>query len=701
MSFLLRLLLGLSPALILFSGIARAVDASEEEDLALVYGDKSMISVATGKAQSLRRAPAVASVITAEEIRAQGFTDIDQVMETIPGMHVSRGAILYFPAYLMRGIGGGSVTNPHILVLQNGIPMTTAYTGDKGQALWHAISVENISRIEVIRGPGSALYGADAFSGVINIITKTADEIAGTSLGVGLGSFRTRDAWILHGGTWGPFKVAAYLRAGNTDGQHELVAADAQTRNDSLFGSKASLAPGGVRTGVNPVDANLDLSMGDWRWRSSLLHRDGLQVGAGVSSALDFSGIAFVERVTSDLSWSSRDLAPGWEAGASLSYLYHAEQSSLQLLPPGARLPTGLFPNGMIGGPNRWERQFRLSAFATYAAWANHQLRIGLGHDDVNLYRTQTIKNFLLSPAGVPIPTGPVIDYSQIQPHILPTRRQNDYLYLQDEWNLAKDWTVTAGLRHDRYSDFGNTTNPRLALVWDASHNLTAKFLYGRAFRAPAFNESSGLNPVANGNPGLKPERIATTEIALSWQANKDVLLNVNLFRYNMQDIIRAVPNTVPGTGSTFFNTGQQKGDGLEAELRWDISASLKVQANYSYQNATDENSHADAGYTPHHHLYAKADWQIGSGFAVSPQVNWVADRRRAAGDLRPPVADYTSLDLSLRSLRERGKWEWTATIRNLFNADIREPSIAPGLAIPYDLPMAPRSIYLQVVYKM
>lgn len=693
--------LPLCAVLALLSGAAHAAGTIEEEELALVYGDKSMISIATGKALSLRRAPAVASVITAEDIHAQGFTDIDQVMETIPGMHVSRSAITYFPVYMMRGIGGGGVTNPHILVLQNGIPMTTSYTGDKGQMLWHGISVENISRIEIIRGPGSALYGADAYSGVINIITKTADEIPGTLLGAGFGSFRTRDAWALHGGQWGPFKVAAYLRAGATDGQKELLTADAQTRNDKLFGSRVSLAPGSVHTGFNPVDGNLDLSMDNWRWRSSLLRRSDLQTGAGVSSALDFGAGATTERLTSDLSWTDQDFAPGWEVGTTFSYLYYVETSSLQLLPPGARLPTGVFPNGMIGGPSRWERQFRLSAFASYTAWTDHQLRLGLGHDDVNLYRTQTIKNFLLSPAGIPIPTGPVIDYSQIQPHILPTRRQIDYLYAQDEWNLAKDWTMTAGIRHDRYSDFGNTTNPRLALVWDASHNLTAKLLYGRAFRAPAFNESRGLNPVANGNPDLKPERIATSELALSWQANKDVLLNLNLFHYTMQDIIRAIPNSTPGTGSTFFNTGQQSGRGLEAELRWDVNTNLKLLANYSYQHSTDEATQTDAGYAPHHHLYARADWQVSPGWSVSPQLNWVADRRRAAGDLRPAIPDYTSLDLSLRSLRERGKWEWSATIRNLFNADIREPSIAPGLAIPNDLPMAPRSIYLQVLYKI
>jgi hypothetical protein len=87
-------------------------------------------------------------------------------------MHVSRAALLNQPIYVMRGIYSNP-TNPQILMLQNGVPMTTLYSGDKGNA-WGGLALENIARIEIIRGPGSALYGADAFTGVINIITKTS-----------------------------------------------------------------------------------------------------------------------------------------------------------------------------------------------------------------------------------------------------------------------------------------------------------------------------------------------------------------------------------------------------------------------------------------------------------------------------------------------------------------------------------------------
>jgi outer membrane receptor for ferrienterochelin and colicin len=204
--------------LLAWAASAAAATLSEDEmELAMAYGDKSSFSLATGSKQTVRRAPAVATVITAEDIAAIGATDLDEVLETVPGMHVSRAALLNQPIYVMRGIYSNP-TNPQILMLQNGVPMTTLYSGDKGNA-WGGLALENIARIEIIRGPGSALYGADAYAGVINIITKTAADIGGTQFGARVGAFDSKDAWVQHGGNIGALEVAAFLRWGETDGQ--------------------------------------------------------------------------------------------------------------------------------------------------------------------------------------------------------------------------------------------------------------------------------------------------------------------------------------------------------------------------------------------------------------------------------------------------------------------------------------------------
>ena len=82
----------------------------------------------------------------------------------------------------------------------------------------------------------------------------------------------------------------------------------------------------------------------------------------------------------------------------------------------------------------------------------------------------------------------------------------------------------------------------------------------------------------------------------------------------------------------------------------------------------------------------------------MSGQLNHVAGRKRSAGDLRPDVPDYTTVDLALRTQRGRGRWDFIATVHNLFDADVLEPMPAPG-TIPNDLPMAPRALMLQAVY--
>ncbi|MGQ0709652.1 MAG: TonB-dependent receptor plug domain-containing protein [Rhodoferax sp.] len=675
---------------------AVAQGVADEEDLLLSYGDKATVSIATGSQQPLRRAPAVATVITAEDIAAMGATDLDEVLETVPGIHVSRSANSYAPMYVVRGVY--SQFTPQVLVLQNGIPVTTLFVGNKGN-IWGDFPVEPIARIEIIRGPGSALYGADAFSGVINIITKGPADTPGTEVGLRTGSFANHNAWVQHGGKWGDVDVAAYLRAGSSQGQQESIAADAQTRFDRVFGTQASLAPGSVRTGYEAFDANLELGYGKWRAHAGLKLRDKVGAGAGIASALDPVGQGRSERVNADVSWADPRLAPHWGAGFTASYLTYAQTIPVayQLFPPGANIGGGVSATGFFGAPETWEQQLRLSAFVAYGGFARHNVRVGLGFDDLDLYKTRERRNFTYTATGGLVPTtgGVMTDFSDSRPFMFPHRRQIGYLYLQDEWNFATDWALTTGVRHDRYSDTGPTTNVRTALVWDAALDLTAKLMAGQAFRAPAFNEVYGVtNPVALGNADIQPERVTTVEAAASWMARPDTHVNLNLFHYEMKDIIRTV-------NGTYSNTGGQTGRGGELELVWDASRALRVTAHYSLQFSVDSSSNLDAGYAPHKHLYARTDWRYAGNWTLGTQLNWVADRQRASGDTRAPIADYTTVDIHIGNNAKPRQWSLRAGLRNAFDADVREPSLAPGLTIPNDLPMARRSAYVQASYRL
>lgn len=667
---------------------------AEEEELAMAYGDKSFVTIASGTRQPIARAPSVATVVTAEDIAAIGAADLDEVLETLPGLHVARSPLGYDPIYIIRGIS--TQYNPQVLMLINGIPITGVTFGDRS-IVWGGMPVGNIARIEVIRGPGSALYGADAFSGVINIITKTSADVDGTQLGLSAGSFNSRDAWVQHGGTWGGFDVAGYLRAGHTDGQRQIISADAQSSIDKnpSFLTSASLAPGPVNLGVNAIDGRIDLSRDKWRLRAGYQQRSNVGTGAGIASALDPAGSNYGERVNTDLTYQDSNFIPDLDVTAQASYLYITEQSNLTLYPPGSNpfypytLNPVTFPNGVIGNPDKWERHLRLNMSAVYNGLQSHKLRFGTGTQDDDLYRTEETNNYsTLNP-------GPVIE---VTPFLLPHSRRVNYVYAQDEWAFTKDWYLTAGVRHDQYSDFGGTTNPRLALVWETAYNLTSKLLYGRAFRPPSFSELyNTTNPVLIGNPNLKPETNQSTELAFVWQATTNLQANLNLFHYLWKDILR------PDSSNIMQNAGNQHGDGFETELVWDASASLRLSGNYAQQHSIDEATNQDAGNAPRHHVYARADWRFVPRWTLDTQLNYVADRKRTPGDTRPDIADYHTVDLTLRSQNRSGDWGISFKVLNLFNADAREPSPfgTPFVPIPYDLPLAGRAWRVELSHQL
>ena len=175
-------------------------DTATHDDFKETFGDADFISLATGRAQNIRKAPAVASVVTANEIKEMGALSLQEVLDTVPGIHVSVAPGNYLPTYLIRGIT--STFNPHVLLLINGLPMTNVFLGNRGQA-WGGMPVESIVRIEIIRGPGSSVHGADAFAGVINVVTKSANNISTSNYGLRSGSFATHSGWVQQTGHLG------------------------------------------------------------------------------------------------------------------------------------------------------------------------------------------------------------------------------------------------------------------------------------------------------------------------------------------------------------------------------------------------------------------------------------------------------------------------------------------------------------------
>ena len=682
----------------LLLAVPLAAQALDEDD-AFMMMDEEMISIATGGLQPLSQAPAVATVITARDIKAMGARSLDEVLESVPGLHVSSSSLYLNPIYSIRGIR--TDTNPHVLVLVNGVPLTNLYQGNRGS--FSTLPIEGVARVEVIRGPGSAVYGADAFSGVINVITKGAKNIDGTEVLGEIASFGTRRTTLLYGRQYGKTELAFYLGYQQTDGDGgRVIEKDAQTRADGSSGTTASRAPGALDTRGKRLDMRLDAKRDHWRLRLWNWRLQDMGVGPGLAQALDSGGRGDGSNYLTDATYDNPDFARDLGLKATLSYMDISGDSRQRLFPAGTRLPidgdgninqfTGTpvdFPDGLIGNPDIDEQHWRLDSSLFYTALQRHRLRLGMG---ASLGRLQAREEKNFGPGVIDgsqsVVNGTLTDVTGTANVFIGNHeRRAYYLSLQDEWQLAPDWGLTAGVRYDNYSDFGNTTNPRLALVWQSLYNLTTKLLYGRAFRPPSFQELFNKNnPVAIGNRNLEPETIETVELAFDYQPTFDIHMTVNLFSYEIKDLIEFVAKRGRAVAG---NAGRQKGRGLEWELAWDVSPAVDIRTNYAFQDARDVATDKVAAGVPRHQFYLRGDWRFAPQWILDGRFNWISSRGRLASDPRSTLAGYHTVDLLLRRTDIFGRGEIGFMVRNLLDQERREPS---PQSIPNDYPLEGRS---------
>lgn len=183
------------------------------------------VAIATGTPKPIFQSAAVTSVVTAEQIKSMGATQLHEVLETVPSIHASLQSSSYDYSYSLRGIR--NATNSELLMMVNGMRINTPF---RGSTMTHfELPLEAVERVEVIRGPGSALYGGDAFAGVINIVTKKAKDINGTKLGVRAGDANIQSGWGQHSAEWAGWNIATSLQYQHTEGDPDrIIKADSQ-----------------------------------------------------------------------------------------------------------------------------------------------------------------------------------------------------------------------------------------------------------------------------------------------------------------------------------------------------------------------------------------------------------------------------------------------------------------------------------------
>ncbi len=682
----------------------------QEED---VYRTDRLLLTATGSMKPVHLAPSVASVITAEDIERLGATTLDEVLETVPGLHVASSYGHLDPIYSIRGIH--TSLNPQVLVLMNGLPFTTPYNGTRPSGF--RLPVSMISRIEVIRGPGSAIYGADAFAGTINIITKDRFEVDGTHTGMRLASFDGVDVWTQHSGQYKGWDIAIgmeYWRGGSDD--RRVIDADLQTKLDKTFGTDASLAPGPLHTDFENYNFFANFNRNQWTvrlWGGFLNNYEG---GTGSAGALGPETKVNTDLILGDIAWHDDKLAGNLGLTMKLTYLYCKDDVLYQLLPPGSTVAIGTdgnlfispiagvttFTDGVFGKPILIDQQLTFDVITKYEGWNHHFWRIAAG-GKIQDENTEEYKNFgprILDGSGLSGSTdGTLVEVTSTEEGIFMSDQKRTILYasLQDEWAFAKKWELTAGIRYDNYSDFGETINPRIALVWETRYDLTTKLMYGRAFRPPAFSESYIINnPIFFGNLDLKPETIDTYELAFDYRPIRSLKTVVSFFAYNIDGLIDYVADPKPATTNTAQNYINQKGHGFEFELEWEAMTSLTLSGNFALQDSENKNTGAVVADAPGMQLYLNAYWNFMPEWYLNAQYFWIGDRERAQGDSREDIKDNHVTNMILKRKNVTQHIDLAFSVSNIFNEDVREPISSD---IPNDIPMESRAMYAELIY--
>lgn len=649
-------------------------------------------SVATGTRLPRALAASSVTVISRADIDAMGATDLDEVLESVPGLHVTRSDQVFFGRYVIRGIA--SAANAEILLMINGIPVKTLFTGTRSP-LWAGMPLKSVERIEVIRGPGSALYGADAFAGVINIHTRGAAEIVNNEAGVRAGSFDTWGGWVQQAITTDTLAIGLTAEYEDSNGQQEIIQRDAQSLFDSLTGTNASLAPGRVNTGRQASDLRLDVQAQQWQWRVGYQLRDNIGTAAGIAQALDPWGLYEGERFNTDFTWNAPLPNDDWELQTQLSFYHHHQKviRDSRLFPPGTNLGGGVFPDGMIGNPSYQEDQARADLRIAYHGWNNHIIRLGAGEFWGDIYKVTEFKNF--DGSFAPLPEG-LVDVSDTDAAFLKeNQRTASHVYLQDEWQISATTALTTGVRFDHYSDFGDTTNPRVALVHEWRSGLSSRISYGRAFHAPTFVDLyASNNPVRLGNPDLQPETIDTWELAVHHQLLSTFNYGLTLYQHRIDDAISVAD------GQT-TNRGGLKGHGGELEFNWQVTDDWRLLGHYGQQQSRNRTTGEDVGEAPEQKAYLRSQWQLAPLWQWTAELLWVGKQPRAAGDARSPLQDYTTLNLSVARNDIAGLFDLRVTARNLLDANVRESSPGPSAPfttafVPGDFPMAGRAVMVE-----
>ena len=510
-------------------------------------------------------APSSVTVITSDEIQRYGYRSLADILESVRGFYITYDRDYSYVG--VRGFGRLGDSNNRILVLIDGHRINDNVFGEPYIGTEFLVDVDLIDRLEIIRGPSSSLYGADAFFAVINVITRKAPKLKGVEVSFSPGSYGTYNGRASYGGQYHGLDV---LLSGT------FYDSQGPTLFFPQFNSPAT---------NNGLTRNTDYESFQHILATVSFHGFTFQ---GVFSARDkgvptgYYGALFNDPSTKNLDYHQyfdlsyqHSISEKWDLTARTSY----DQARLQApVAYSTGLPDPSTTVDTYSFRGNWsDSEVKLSG----TLFEKHRITLGTEITD-NMRQDQG-------------------DYTAIGNVFVPdpTRSVIWALYGQDEFAITTKLTLSAGLRYDHYSDFGGTDNPRLGLIYHLFHPTTLKLLYGTAFRAPEpFEVTPDYGSYYNDNLNLKPETIRSFEGIVEEEIGHNLTLSGSVFRNSINNLITI--ETLPSGGqSEYQNFDKADATGVEVEVDGQWAGGVKGRASYSYTSTVDEVSHQGLSNSP------------------------------------------------------------------------------------------------------
>lgn len=659
----------LGVALITLEVQAQQVVPSDQGELvALLDLLDEQTDLATRTGMNADYTPGMASVLNGDELLIRGARTVWDALGLVPGISLALD-VTGERQVLSRGVGHG-YSSGNIKVLLDGVSMNSTLLATANAVL--DLPIEQIERIEVIRGPGSSLHGEYAYAGVINVITRGNAR----RLMLQLGEDGEQGAGLIWHWEDAAGNLAFSLNAAGLERDSEGL----WVERDALLAtgeSEGSNAPGPANSARRQRSLFADLRWRGWFASLKLLDdQSGDYFGINHFLPPDDGNLAARQREqVFELGHESHDSARFWSRWRLEARTHEHQRHRLYVFPAGYLDDAPVFMDR-----DYREQRYLATLDLHWRPHLAHQWLLALEASHVEMETARW------SWSGLPFELAP----TWLDPHF---NRQVLSLILQDEFRPRDRLTLTATLRYDRYSDAGTLLSPRAAAVWRPSDSQVVKVQYARAFRPPTFYELSSA--YARGDT-IDPARISTWELGYlfkqpRWEARL-ILFHSELMQ----------PVLFDGGKQGYANGPDVRLRGLELEYQHRLSAHLKLDANLSLVDAEQQASGEPLAGGAEVLANLALLWRPRENLTLGLQVRHTGERVRYADDPREPIAASTQCDLSLSyRLAARGI-NVSLGVKNLTDADVRYPDQITGyddvdLLYPDGYPAAGRRWWLSV----